>query len=96
MTKAHKKAMWQPAHGELPSCSKVFSTVDRDRDMTKSIRSGKMILSNKETVYENGKTYELKTEMQNCKNSSIKQNDFKNVEMECEGKISPSHWFSYS
>ena len=88
--------MWQPAHGELPSCSKVFSTMDRDRDMNKTIRSGKIILRNKETVYENDKTYELKTEMRNCKNSSIKQNDLKNVEMECEGKISPSHWFSYS
>ena len=74
----------------------VSSAAGRDRDMTKSIRSGKMILRNKETVYENGKSYELKTEMQNCKNSSIKQNDLKSMEMECEGKVSPSHWFSYS
>ena len=57
---AHKKVMWQPSHGEFLSCSMLPSASGRDRDMTKSIRSGKMILRNKETVYENGKPYELK------------------------------------
>ena len=93
---AHKKAMWKPAHGELPSYSMFSSAAGRDRDMTKSIRSGKMILRNKETVYENGKPYELNTEMQNRNNSSIKQNGLKSMEMECGGKLSPTHWFSHS
>ena len=31
---AHKKAMWQPSHGELPSCLMLSSTSGRDTDMT--------------------------------------------------------------
>ena len=93
---AHKKALWQPAHWEIPSCSKDLYRVDRERDTNKNIRSGKIILRNKETIYDNDKTYEKKTEMQNCKNLNIKNNDLRGMEVEGEETISPSNWFSYT